>query len=233
MTRTLVLLLEEPSAQAMLEGLLPRVLPLGMELRFVVFEGKQDLEKQLERRLSLWQAPNSLFVVLRDQDAGDCRKIKGQLSAKCAAAGREDALVRIACRELVSWYLGDLAAVEEAFCQRGLARLALKAKYKQPDLLGSPSAELEALTRGQYQKVEGSRKLGPLLNLEGNLSHSFQVFGSKERLCDAATPLVGGTQLWVGGPVQALSRAYERLASTLTGMHGLACSMLPSLFGSS
>jgi len=176
MTRTLVLFLEEPSAKAMLEGLLPRVLPANVEPRFIVFEGKQDLEKQIERRLSHWQTPNSLFVVLRDQDAGDCREIKRRLTAKCVSAGRDSALVRIACRELESWYLGDLAAVEEAFGQRGLARLALKAKYRQPDLLGSPSAELETLTRGQYQKVDGSRKLGPLLNLEANLSRSFQVF---------------------------------------------------------
>jgi hypothetical protein len=176
MTRTLVLFLEEPSAKAMLEGLLPRVLPADVEPRFIVFEGKQDLEKQIERRLSHWQAPNSLFVILRDQDAGDCREIKNRLKAKCLSAGQDSALVRIACRELESWYLGDLTAVEEAFGMRGLARLALKAKHRQPDLLGSPSAELAKLTRGQYQKVDGSRKLGPLLNLSANLSRSFQVF---------------------------------------------------------
>jgi hypothetical protein len=176
MTRTLVLFLEEPSAKAMLEGLLPRVLPADVEPRFIVFEGKQDLEKQIERRLSHWQAPNSLFVILRDQDAGDCREIKSRLKAKCLSAGQDNALVRIACRELESWYLGDLPAVEEAFGMRGLARLALKAKYRQPDLLGSPSAELAKLTCGQYQKVDGSRKLGPLLNQSANLSRSFQVF---------------------------------------------------------
>jgi hypothetical protein len=176
MTRTLVLFLEEPSAKAMLEGLLPRVLPADVETRFIVFEGKQDLEKQIERRLTHWQTPHSLFVVLRDQDAGDCREIKQRLTAKCVSAGRDAALVRIACRELESWYLGDLAAVEAAYGQRGLARLALKAKYRQPDLLGSPSAELEKLTRGQYQKVDGSRRLGPMLDLQANLSRSFQVF---------------------------------------------------------
>ncbi len=174
--RTLVLFLEEPSAKAMLEGLLPRILPSRMELRFIVFEGKQDLEKQLERRLAHWQAPDSLFVVLRDQDAGDCREIKQRLVDKCVSAGHADALVRIACRELESWYLGDLAAVEAAFGQRGLTRRSLKAKYRQPDALGSPSGELEKMTRGQYQKVAGSRKLGPLLSLEGNASRSFQVF---------------------------------------------------------
>lgn len=68
--RTLVFFLEEPSAKAMLEGLLPRLLPEDVHPRFVVFEGKQDLEKQLERRLRGWVQPDSAFLVLRDQDSG-------------------------------------------------------------------------------------------------------------------------------------------------------------------
>lgn len=40
----LVFLLEEPSAKEMLNGLLPRLLP-GLSYRCIVFEGKQDLEK--------------------------------------------------------------------------------------------------------------------------------------------------------------------------------------------
>ncbi len=45
--KSLVFFLEEPSARAMLEGLLPRLLPDGWLVRYIVFEGKQDLEKQL------------------------------------------------------------------------------------------------------------------------------------------------------------------------------------------
>lgn len=36
---TLVFLLEEPSARDRLEGLLPRLLPAGVEVVFFVFEG--------------------------------------------------------------------------------------------------------------------------------------------------------------------------------------------------
>ena len=67
---TLVFFLEEASAKAMLEGLLPRVLPNEVAPRYIVFEGKQDLEKQVEKRLRGWLAPNSRFVILRDRDAG-------------------------------------------------------------------------------------------------------------------------------------------------------------------
>lgn len=56
--RVLVFFLEEPSARAMLEGLLPRLLPAGWEVKYVIFEGKQDLEKQLPRKLlGDWHSP--------------------------------------------------------------------------------------------------------------------------------------------------------------------------------
>jgi hypothetical protein len=47
--RELVFLLEEPSAAAMLEGILPQIIPADVAPRFITFEGKQDLEKQLAR----------------------------------------------------------------------------------------------------------------------------------------------------------------------------------------
>ena len=47
----IVFFLEERSAQALLEGLLPRLLPGVHAVRYLVFEGKQDLEKQLARKL--------------------------------------------------------------------------------------------------------------------------------------------------------------------------------------
>ena len=49
--KELVFLLEEESAKAMLLGLLPRVLDPQVQTRLMVFEGKQDLEKQMVKRL--------------------------------------------------------------------------------------------------------------------------------------------------------------------------------------
>lgn len=174
--RTLVFFLEEASAREMLKGLLPRFLPPDVESRFVVFEGKQDLEKQLEKKLRGWQQPDSLFVVLRDQDAGDCRQVKAGLVKKCRKANRPHALVRIACHELESWYLGDLAAVERALDVKGLAAHQAGRKFRDPDSATNPSYLLRQATSNAYQKVSGSRAIGPELNLEGNRSKSFQVF---------------------------------------------------------
>lgn len=174
--KSIVFFLEELSAKEMLVGLLPRILPPDVVPLFVVFEGKQDLEKQLERKLRGWRAPNSLFVVLRDQDAGNCVSIKSNLASKCHAAGQPQTLIRIACHELESWYLGDLAAVESALKIKNLAHHQTRRRYADPDKIVGPSLELAQLTKQVYQKVAGSRAIGPHLSLTNNCSHSFSIF---------------------------------------------------------
>ena len=172
----LVFLLEEPSAREMLKGLLPRVLPPSVQPRYVVFEGKQDLERNIIRRLRGWRAPDSVFVVLRDQDAADCRAVKRALASKCREAGRPETIVRIACRELESWYFGDLAAVSLGLGISNLARYAKQRKYRVPDAIHSPGNELKRISRNAYQKVSGSRAIGLELSPDFNRSHSFGVF---------------------------------------------------------
>ncbi len=170
----LVFLLEEPSAEEMLKGILPQILPNGIIARYVVFEGKQDLDKRVERRVRGWRIPDTAFVVIRDKDSGDCHNIKQALAAKMANAGQPGALVRIACHELESFYLGDLAAVEAGLEIPGLSTHQHKAKYRQPDRIANPAEELIRLTA--YQKVSGSRAIAPHLSLDGsNRSNSFQV----------------------------------------------------------
>ncbi len=175
---TLVFFLEELSARVLLEGLLPRVVPTeSVNLRFVVFEGKQDLEKQLVRRMRLWRLPNTRFVVLRDQDSADCKDVKTRLVELCEQACHAEALVRVACRELESWYLGDLAAVERSLHVTGLRAKRDTRRLRDPDAVCKPSMELRALTGGAYQKVAGSRAIAAHLNLAGeNRSRSFGVF---------------------------------------------------------
>lgn len=87
----LVFLLEEPSAREMLKGLLPRLLCPNANPHYIVFEGKQDQKRSIERRLRGWLKPDSAFIVIRDQDSSDCRQVKHSLAAKCCecrATGR-------------------------------------------------------------------------------------------------------------------------------------------------
>lgn len=182
--KNLVCFLEELSAKEMLKGVLPRLLPVGIECTYIVFDGKQDLEKQLERKLKNWLKPDSAFLVMCDQDSAKCKEVKKRLLNLCRNAGRQGALVRIACHELESFYFGDLSAVEKGLGLSNIAKNNRKSKYYKPDSIINPSDELDKLTRGAYQKVSGSRKIGPALSLENNTSHSFNVLLSGiRRLC--------------------------------------------------
>jgi hypothetical protein len=173
--RTLVFFLEGRSEEAMLQGVLPRILPPDVHVRYQVFSGKQDLEKNLVRRLRSWQTPNSFFVVLRDQDAGDCRTTKARLLELCNKSGKKSVLIRIACHELESFYLGDLAAVERGLGIENLQRKQQGKKFRNPDALANPAQELYTLTGHLYDKLSGSRDIAPHLHLKDNKSHSFKV----------------------------------------------------------
>lgn len=174
--KILVFLLEEPSAQAMLEGVLARILSDDVVVKYLIFEGKQDLEKQVERRLRGWRLPDSYFMIMRDQDSGDCVKIKENLVRKCQSVGKSKTLVRIACRELESFYLGDLVAVEKGLGIDGLSSHQEHAMYRSPDQIMNPAKTLEKLTGKKYQKIAGSRSIGPWLSLDNtNRSNSFNV----------------------------------------------------------
>lgn len=160
----------------MLKGLAPRIVPETVAIRYIVFEGKQDLERNIGRRIRFWRAPNTAFIVLRDQDSSDCQLLKRRLISICREAGRSDTVVRIACRELESWYFGDLRAVEEGLRVEDLQRHGRSSKYRIADEIGSPARELGRITGGKYQKIDGSRAIGPLLSTNANTSRSFQVF---------------------------------------------------------
>lgn len=179
----LAFFLEEPSARALLEGLLPRLLPADWFPKYVVFEGKKDLEKQLVPRLRRWIAPDTRFVVLRDQDAEDCRAVKARVQGLVSKTPH-DALVRIACRDLESWVLGDLQALGTAFDRPGIAQLATRERYRAPDSLVRPYLELQKLVP-EYQKIDGARRVGPLLDAKRSQSPSFRAF------CEGLGGLVG------------------------------------------
>ncbi len=174
--KELVFFLEEESAKALLEKLVPRMIPEGETVHFrcVVFEGKQDLQKNLKQKLRGYLRPNAQFFVLRDQDRSDCVAVKHNLRAICLSAGQPNTVVRIACRELEAFYWGDLGAVEAALGVKGLARRQKTAKFRDPDQIQNPALELERLTQFAYQKVAGSRAIGEHLDLAASRSRSFR-----------------------------------------------------------
>jgi hypothetical protein len=183
----LVFLLEEASMKNVLDIILPKIIPENVAFLTIKHEGKSDLERSIPRKLRAFTNPETYFVILRDKDSSDCREVKRKLISLCEEGGRPDALVRIVCHELESWFLGDLSAVEKAFNKKNLSILQEKAKYRDPDQLANPAQELKKLV-GEYQKLSGSREIAAHLSLLENRSYSFHVFlsGIKKLLAQRA-----------------------------------------------
>lgn len=174
----IIFLSEETSMQETLRGLLPTLFPdwrEGIHWRCIPHEGKTDLEKSIPRKLKGWRKPGDCFVVLRDQDSAECWDVKARLLELCRRGEREDTLIRIACHELESWFLGDLSAVEASLGVDGLAAQQNRSKFRDPDCLGNPAEELAKLT-SRSDKVARAREISPYLNPDRNRSRSFTVF---------------------------------------------------------
>jgi hypothetical protein len=189
------LLLEEPSAEAFLQGFLHHLLPVGTTWTLIVFQGKSDLLKNLAQRLKgyrNWMPQDWKIVVLVDEDRTDCMRLKEQMENAANAAGfitktksqgkPFTVLNRIVVEELEAWYFGDLAALATAY--PGVSKnLSTKAAFRNPDAIGGGTWEtLERVLRraghcgGGFSKIEVARKMALHMDVARNTSASFQCF---------------------------------------------------------
>lgn len=186
-----VFLLEEPSMKALLEGLLPRLFPDSIPNQHFLcidHEGKADLEQSIPRKLRGWRVPGDVFIIVRDNDGGDCIALKERLRNLCKGTGHDDALVRIVCQELEAWYLGQPDALADVYDDEKLRGLGGKSRYRNPDAVIKPSIVLEKRCP-RFQKQSAARQMGERLTREGNRSPSFRVFvDGIARLIDSSIP---------------------------------------------
>ena len=160
--------------RAFLEVLLPRFFP-NLSFRCIPHEGKADLERSIPTKLRQWREPGAKFVVVRDNDNGDCLELKQRLMQLCRHGRREDTLIRIVCQELEAWYLSEPSALAGAYCDDGLRGIDRKARYRSPEERPNPSADIKRLVP-DFRKISGARRMAQHLAREGNRSHSFAVF---------------------------------------------------------
>ena len=81
--------LEEPSVEAALTNLLPKLLPEA-DFQFIVFQGKRDLLQNLSSRLrgyANWLPEDWRIIVLVDEDRENCLELKRQLESASLSAG--------------------------------------------------------------------------------------------------------------------------------------------------
>ena len=168
----IVFLLEERSMEELLNEILPQI--MGDEKFFLIpHEGKGDLLQSIPRKLRGWSIPDTSFVIVHDQDANDCVQLKEKILEICKPYNRK-VLVRIVCRELESWYFGDLNAVEKAY-GKNLKKLRNSSKYRVPDEITDPKDVIKRAIPEMTQ-IDGARRIAKHMVIDGNKSHSFHVF---------------------------------------------------------
>lgn len=172
------ILVEEPSMKAFLGVFLPRILgdfgSLNQNVYVRSFEGKSDLQKNIPSKIKVfsnWHEPVAV-VILHDQDSNDCKILKKKLSALCSKNGNCITLIRIVCKELESWYLGDFQAIQSAYPKFNAQVYLNKAKYREPDKLNAYK-ELR-LILPEFQKTDGAKRIAEVIDIERNISESFQ-----------------------------------------------------------
>lgn len=160
--------------KVLLEGVLPSLFP-DLLFHCVPHNGKSDLDKNISETLRNWREPGAKFVIVRDNDNGNCHVLKEELRKFCQQGRREDTLIRIVCQELEAWYLGDPGAMADAFGDEKLRNIGRRARFRNPDTLAKPSEDVKNLVP-EFQKIAGARRMAEHLTREGNRSHSFAVF---------------------------------------------------------
>ena len=189
-------LVEEPSCEAALQNILPKVLQSQITFGIHPFRGKPDLLKKLPDRLRGYQAwiPESWrIVVLVDADEGDCHEIKGKLESAAIKArlmtksglssgSRFQVLNRLAIEELEAWFFADIEALHSAY-PRISPYLGNKPRYRDPDaIIGGTWEALERELKrvgyfsGGLNKISAAREISKFMIPERNRSRSFQIF---------------------------------------------------------
>jgi hypothetical protein len=195
MLEKLIVFVEEPSMEAVLEKLLPKLInDVDFEVRR--FQCKDDLLKNLPDRLhgySAWLPENWAILILVDRDNDDCLVLKQTLERMTAEAGlisktstgqgnRFQVANRIAIEELEAWFFGDWSAVQAAY-PRVPVTIPQKAGFRDPDaILGGTWEALERVlkTAGYFKtglrKMECARAVAQKMEPGRNTSKSFQAF---------------------------------------------------------
>ncbi len=164
----------------LLQIILPNMLSDEWKLGYNVFirkhQGKSDLQKSIPMKLktfSQWNEPVG-FIILHDQDSNNCVDLKRKLQELCKPYEKLPVLIRIVCRELEAWYLGDMNAIQQAYPAFKAKTFQGKSKFRNPDMCNAKN-ELKKILPS-YQETSSTRLIAPYLDYQVNKSESFHQF---------------------------------------------------------
>lgn len=185
----IVILVEEDSMKVFLKAIEPALRHLlglrGRKMVCISPRGKGNLKTRCARfiRNQRMLRPRCQFMIVCDQDHDDCRKLKNlllEIAKQCGVA--KLSCVRVVCRELEAWLLGDIAALKAAFPGADTRRIARFV----PDSISDPKKIVSHLAHPRTAKQIAWRVGSNMsaASIGENRSASFQHFVSGlGRLC--------------------------------------------------
>jgi hypothetical protein len=193
-------LVEEPSMEAALRILLPKVLG-ALSFEIYPHQCKDELLLRLPQRLlgygqrrrnDSWFRDHCRVAIVVDRDDDNCMQLKRRLEKMAhdanlvtrsrARGGMYMVANRIAIEELEAWYFGDWKAVQAAY-PRVPVTIPAQARFRSPDEIagGTWEAFERVLQRSGYfsgglRKVEAARAVAIHMDPSRNSSPSFCAF---------------------------------------------------------
>jgi len=178
---TLHVFTEEASFGKFAHHLFDRLIP-DVDVRIYQHQGKQDLERALQKTLpAISKRHGARILVTRDQDSDNCHTLKKRLfdliADQCLCVYK----IRIVCRELECWILGDMEAIAKAYPRFKPEQYKHKADFRNVDLIADAPDRLlrmipELKSNRSLPKIAFISKVLPYINLDANTSVSFKHF---------------------------------------------------------
>ena len=192
---SLEILVEEPSMEAALREIMPRILQDRARWKPINMGSKGKLLKALPARLRAYRkridkGEDLKIIALVDRDSDNCEQLKHRLETiareaglitKTAVNGQGDfqVVTRIAIEELEAWFMGDIDALKSAFSS--LKSVNFPGNFRNPDNGGTWERlhrflKRHGIYRKSYPKIEAARKIASHMDPGRNRSPSFQSF---------------------------------------------------------
>lgn len=171
------ILVEEPSMKNFLSEILPKILPDGYYLNYNCFirdhQGRNHLQKEIPIKVRAYQNYSKpvKLIIIQDQHSEDCKNLKSKLQNLVTCNSNLNSLIRIVCRELEAWYIGDMEALNKVYPKFNVDKYRNWAKFRDPDLCNAAN-ELKQII-SNFQKGIASKEIPKYFDLDNNKSKSF------------------------------------------------------------
>ena len=185
------ILIEDASGEKFLDIIVPKIIGDTHTLNVVPHEGLDDLLRKLPKSLrgyaKSWQSYEFVVMVICNLDKKCLKQFRQQLFTILNTCQPPPAThFCIAIEEGEAWLLGDIPAIKKAYPH---AKSAVLNTYKNDSICGTWEKLADALYKGGAQSLKlqnpgaekcvWAEKITPFMNINNNLSPSFNYFVKK------------------------------------------------------